>query len=64
MTDLGPHTIQLRLVGTAKNIAFWLRLLNELGTVHHVSDPQPGRNQQIRVYATVSRRTPPMGGRS
>ncbi|GIH10313.1 hypothetical protein Rhe02_83800 [Rhizocola hellebori] len=64
MTDLGPHTIQLRLVGTVKNIAFWLRLLDELGYVHHVSEPQPGRGQQIRVYATVSRRAPLAGGKS
>jgi hypothetical protein len=64
MTDLGPHTIQLRLVGTARNIAFWLRLLEELGHVHHVSDPQPARDHQIRVYATVSRRAPLTGGKS
>jgi hypothetical protein len=64
MTDLGPLTIQLRLVGTAKHIAFWLRLLDELGYVHHVSDPQPGRANQIRVYATVSRRAPLTGGKS
>lgn len=57
MTDLGPHTIQVRLVGTAKDITFWLQLLHELGHLHHVSEPQPGRGKQIRVYATVSRRS-------
>ncbi|GIH11774.1 hypothetical protein Rhe02_98410 [Rhizocola hellebori] len=62
MTDLGPHTVQVRLVGTKQNVAYWLRLLDELAELHEVSEPQPGRRRRLRVYATVSRRAPLTGG--
>ena len=64
MTDLGPHLIQIRLVGTTNDIAFWLQLLNELGELTNISEPQKGRRGQLRVYATVSRRAPLTGGKS
>lgn len=55
------HTVQMRLIGDAEAVAFWLRLLDELADLEDVSEPDQAPHNRIRVYAIVTRKAPLKG---
>jgi hypothetical protein len=61
MSKPTEHTVHIRLIGTPQDVAFWLQLLEELGELDDVTDPEPARHNKIRVYAIVTRRAPLKG---
>lgn len=55
------HTVEMRLIGKAEDVTFWLRLLEELADLEDVSDPDQAPNDRIRVHAIVTRKAPLKG---
>ncbi|MEV4417387.1 hypothetical protein [Catellatospora sp. NPDC049609] len=53
--------VQLRLIGDRTAVAATLAVLDTVFTLTDVSEPDTAR-RGVRVYATVTRRTPPTGG--
>jgi hypothetical protein len=61
MTTPKDHTVRIRLIGTPQDVAFWLDLLDQLACIDDVTDPEPARHNNIRVYAIITRRAPLKG---
>jgi hypothetical protein len=54
--------VDIRLIATKPAVALALAVLDQVFTLSDVSDPQTARGGKVRVYATITRRTPLTGG--
>jgi hypothetical protein len=54
--------VQFRLLGTRNSVAAYLNMLDQIFELSDVSEPEPARHGQIRVYGTMHRRHPLRGG--